>query len=206
VGEVIGNVNRRQDVEQGNGAEVANDLSAIRTQMALRWYALRVKSGKEKRVQDSLAMLRVENRLPTHLVNRRKNRRRPGTYKIHVPLMVGYVFVGFPPGPIAWDRIRGIHNVLAPVFYMASDGERRYAILPASWEDDLNPELLDPDRELKPSEIFGAGDVVTFRAGGFMGVKGHVIDADASEARILIELFNSTREIPVPLTAIKKAA
>lgn len=182
----------------------------------LRWFALRTGPQEEQlairilRRQDLLVSLPVEERY------RKENRYKKGKVAKQYPIMPGYILIGWGPGPIPWWSalrfriIKGVISITPP----PSKDDRYPAPIPSEIPHMQANRMLEKDVLTAPSFYkfqrtwgeYNPGDEVRVVAGAYEGWQTKVIAVSGREAKILLPLFGSDKEVTVPADHLEKAA
>lgn len=150
-----------------------DDLFSLDT-AELLWMVAHVRSRQEK----VLARFLVEQQAPFYLPQVETVRRRGGrTYRSHLPLLPGYVFLRLGPRQreLPWRS-----NVVA-------------ALLDVPDQEQLGNELAQIRRlqlagaSLRPEPVFATGDPVRVTSGVFAGYTGTVV-RQRGEARLIVQI------------------
>jgi len=136
--------------------------------------------------------------LPIKKVLRRKNRLSPEKVLVSQPLLVDWIFVGWPVGESRWHDLMEL-DVVSGV--MATGG-RPVEIPPArvmrlmrQWGGGhLSPEC---HRYLKTGCEFAAGDTVRVVAGALDGQEVRVVDASGPSVRALLNILGGEIEVEI---------
>ena len=171
------------------------------------WYALVVPAQKELAVRSMLEKAGLEVIVPVEMKWKRKGRhvRRAGRMvECEYPLMPRYVFVGFNGEPNWWylrnlefaDGRKVVQSVLG------------YGGMPRP----LKADAVNALHGLKfaiptfnPHKGVRVGDTAQFAFGPMRGQIAKVRKIVAKRARVLINLFNTWKEISVPLEFLEAA-
>ncbi len=170
------------------------------------WFAMRVRPLKELLAGIALTRMGIEHVVPVRLVRGRRRSRHVKTRlpPTQIPALPGFVFIRTSDGHLAGDAHRARTCPFIGKLVLMNG---KPAVLPNAWLDRLNPAALDPEH-LQPSPV-KIGDAVrlTEHAGAFAGLTGRAAsEAKQGEIRVLIEFFNSLREVSLPVYHIKAAA
>jgi transcription antitermination factor NusG len=199
---------QRSKVKQRPRQNRGLSQSTLETLGELHWYLARVPSGKEfvaERILDDAGVIVF---VPIETRFRRKNRYRKVKTEIKLPLVPGYVLVGFVPGELRWGklfRFRLIHGVVG------RDG--RPSRLPSHEVTRLLTrhtagEFLAPKAQqwMQTYREFSVGDRVEVLDGPF---EGHVFDVTkitGQNAKMVIDLLGTEQTIDVPISSLAKVS
>lgn len=171
------------------------------------WYAIVVPAQKELAVRSMLAKAGLEVIVPVEMKWKRKGRhvRRAGRMvECEYPLMPRYVFVGFERQP-DWWYLRNLEF---------ADGRKvvQSVLGTNGMPKPLTREAVDALKGLQfaiptfnPHKGVRVGDTAQFIYGPMRGQIAKVRKIVAKRARVLVELFNSWKEITVPLELLEAA-
>jgi transcription antitermination factor NusG len=170
--------------------------------MSLCWFAVTTPPLKERLAALSLQPVAAEVRVPMEQRTVRRHRRAKGSRKISLPILAGYVFVGFaqPPSREDWQAVLARHHVRKVI------GMREGQVLPMregdGWEARMDLSRLDvPDLEAE-RWFYAPGDDVLVTAGAFDSVPARCVEViNASQAKVLLQMFGSTMEMTIPYRA-----
>lgn len=164
----------------------------------MQWYVAVVPAQKEDAARKRLEELGYSVMLPVEIKWRRKSRHCRKREEVKVPLLPRYVFVGCE-GQLPWWHLNGCPLIQG---FLGRDG----------YPKPLPPEAVQALRGLdfaiptfNPHKSIRAGDEVQFAAGPLQGKIARVRKIVSKRARVLIEAFNSMREIEVPLEILEAA-
>lgn len=136
--------------------------------------------------------------LPVKKVLRRKNRFSPEKVFVSQPLLVDWVFVGWPAGENRWRDLMAL-DVVAGV--MGTGGRpvqvssSRMMGLMRQWGGGhLSPEC---QRYIKTGCEFAVGDVARVAAGPLDGQEVRIIDVDGPSVRALIAMLGGEIEVHI---------
>jgi transcription antitermination factor NusG len=173
----------------------------------MEWYALVVPAQKELAVRSLLAKAGLEVIVPVEMKWKRKGRhvRRAGRMvECEYPLMPRYVFVGFSGQPNWWV----IRN------YQFPDGSKMVqGVLGTNgMPRPLTAEAVHALKGLQfaiptfnPHKGVRAGDTAQFIYGPMRGQIAKVRKIVKRRAIVLVNLFNTWREMPVPIELLEAA-
>lgn len=129
-----------------------------------------------------------------------------------VPALRPYIFIDMAPR-MAWQRLHLCPVEVRPVGINGkppkplSDSGVAYISKPQRglWWDTEAPKSLSSD---STGPDFGIDDLVVIYGAGMDGLRARVIDIDQDsyEAKVLLPLFGSEREVKIPFNAAVKAA
>lgn len=136
--------------------------------------------------------------LPVKKVLRRKNRFSPEKVLVSQPLLVDWMFVGWPVGECRWHDLMELDVVTG----VMGTGGRPVEIPPArvmrlmrQWGGgQLSPEC---HRYLKTGCEFAAGDTVRVVAGPLDGQEVRVVDVSGPSVRALLNILGSEVEVKI---------
>lgn len=136
--------------------------------------------------------------LPVKKVLRRKNRFSPDKVLVSQPLLVDWMFVGWPVGESCWHDLMELDVVTG----VMGTGGRPVEIPPArvmrlmrQWGGgQLSPEC---HRYLKSGCEFAAGETVRVVAGPLDGQEVRVVDAAGSSVRALLNILGGEIEVEI---------
>lgn len=185
----------------------------------ITWYAVRTKKPKNPNrttcvvhgrrefvVEVILRRRGFEIFLPTKEVFRRKSKYTQKKVARRYPLLVGWVFVGWPTGEDRWHELADLDVVRG----VAGIGGRMFCIPPGvmSKLQAKYGENVAPDREqFMPTHYeFDVGDKVELSEGPFAdaGRKVEVIELDGPQAKVLVDLLGRETEIWVKAMSLQK--
>jgi transcription antitermination factor NusG len=146
-----------------------------------KWYALFVRTNREKLITQQLASRSVEHLLPTYESVRQWQDRK---VKLLKPLFPGYIFVNLPL--VERSKVLLIHNVVGLV------GTKNVPTVISNQEIEWIKLGLKHGKA-EPHRYLNVGDWVTIKTGAMAGLKG-----------ILVRMQNGTRVL-VHLHAICRA-
>ncbi len=145
--------------------------------------------------------------LPTKTVYRRKSRYTRDKHLVAYPLLVGWVFVGWPKGEYRWHDLFASHLVAAVA---GIDG--RPCPLPQDVMDGLfkrwgGPKTRAPGRErfMRTHFEFRIGDRARIVEGPLNGMEVRVVDLSGPGARVVLELLGGERVIEIDAMALEVA-
>lgn len=175
-----------------------------------RWHAFRVKPQKELWVARMLRRSDYRCAVPV----RRKFRKRAfkGAERVYrpVPLMPGYVWIGFE-GRVPWHDLFSAdrYYMLSVVGFNGRPAEMCPYQVERMLSNQRNGVYADDLlwRKMRTNTEYKPGDPVELDTPGFEGWKGKCIDI-TNEDKAIVELmiFGSVREIEVPVEAAVRAA
>lgn len=172
------------------------------------WFLFSVRPTFERQAQTVLQRCGYSVAVPCVAHWRRKTRHQKSRQKVLYPAIPSYVLVGFSEQPIPWLRFQRMPFVGAPVGFdgkpaqLDSEQVARFLVHPKFDEKSLS-ELF---RNMRTYHEYDVGDLVELDAPGFDGVRGRVVELDRRNARILIPMFGSERQVSVPVDAAIKVA
>jgi transcription elongation factor/antiterminator RfaH len=161
----------------------------------LRWYALRIKPGREKEVQKRLADRRIESFLPWLRTRRRRGRRMRCSV---IPLFPGYLFSRLDLtacGPSA-RYIPGVKDFLKF----------------GSHVTEVSPEIIEELRARCPGGVavidplkITPGEIVHIHEGPFAGLEAIFQRSlnDNERVAVLLQILGRQTPVELPLEAIE---
>lgn len=164
----------------------------------MQWYVAIVPAQRELDTQKLLEAHGYQTLVPIEYKWRRKNRYSRSRVEVRQPLLPRYVFVGIEGEPYWWHLRQfpwlqgflgkdGIPRPLPPEAVRALEG-LNFAI-----------PTFNPHKSIR------AGDQVQFASGPMHGKVARVRKIVSKRARVLIVVFNSLREVEVPLEILEAA-
>lgn len=185
------------------------------------WFAVRVIAGQRVRVGDDVdAPFLIERALQQRgfdTIAPRKTVYRYGNgvaarkrMKTEVPraILPGWVFVGWPAGENMWRQLSECPGVIA----VAKVDGRPAPISDSavrSFAAQFGSGLVtahERERYMRSRGEYAPGDTVRVVAGTFDGLEGQVVSVSRREAKILLPLFNSAREISIDAAMLELKA
>lgn len=156
----------------------------------------RRKTGTGKRVFVPELLLQragFEVFLPVKNVLRRKNRFCLDCERINVPLLVDWMFVGWPAGAPRWHELMRLDVVLG----VMGTGGRPVAVpgaaiqkLMRQWGGGVLSVACH--RYMTTGQVYQPGDVARIAAGSFAGFSMEVVEIGAKTARGLVDIFGKS--------------
>ncbi|MBR9651901.1 transcription termination/antitermination protein NusG [Thalassovita aquimarina] len=133
--------------------------------------------------------------LPVKKVWRRKNRFSPERVCVAQPLLVDWMFVGWPADQNRWADLMALDVVMG----VMGTGGRPIVMKPAtviSLMRRWGGGMLSPEchQMVKRSHEFEAGQVARIAAGPFQDFEAKVVEVDGPNIRVMLDLFG--RETP----------
>ncbi|GHE70097.1 hypothetical protein GCM10019059_32390 [Camelimonas fluminis] len=173
----------------------------------LQWYALRVAPQKEFAAQEILSRKGVTTYCPSDRRWRRPNRYVRAKELRDFPLVPGYVFAGFPPGTPLWFDLFSINIIVGCVGINGEPRQVRGDAMERMISKFRNG-LTRPDAEqfMQTHAEFEVGQTVVISTGPFDGMEVPVVGIVGPNAKVLIQLFNSTMEVEFPANILRPAA
>ena len=145
--------------------------------------------------------------LPTKKVWRRKSKYSPEKHLVAYPLLVGWVFVGWPKGDYRWLDLFSVNLV-----HEVAGVDGRPYVIPQRVMDGMfkrwgGPKTQAPERErlMRTHHEFKVGDSAKIVEGPFDGMCVKVADIRGPEARILLELLGGIQEIEINAMSLEAA-
>lgn len=136
--------------------------------------------------------------LPVKKVERRKNRFGPDTHLVAQPLLLDWMFVGWPSGEERWQDLMDLDVVMGimgtggrPIYFPP----RRVARLMRQWGGGHLSSACHQMAKQKFSYV--SGDVIKVPDGPFAGFDFTVVDVTTKSARGVIDIFG--RETPLEI-------
>ena len=168
----------------------------------LRWYAVSVASGFEKKmVQEITAKIASENLdkhfgqllVPTEEVVDLKNGKKRTLEK---RLMPGYLFIEMDMHDDAWFLVRSATKVLG--FLGAKKGKKPFPLSQKEMDRMLNKDTVE---EVKPklNSTYDVGEVVRVSTGPFADFQGSVEEVNQEKGRLVVSVMIFGRSTPVEL-------
>jgi transcription antitermination factor NusG len=165
-------------------------------------------TGKREFVIETLLRQRgFEVFLPTKKVWRRKSKYTKEKRLVSYPLLVGWVFVGWPMNQYRWGdlfRVNLVNDVAAV------DGVP--FMIPQSIMDDMfkrwgGPRTQAPERErfMRTHYEFNVGDKARVVEGPFDGQIIRVVDLRGAKAKVLLDFLGGEREIEIDTQLLEVA-
>ncbi len=174
------------------------------SKQAIQWYAVRVTQEAQRKRKfnntqppEFVGKMILERRgfnvfLPTKKVYRRKNKYSREKHLVKFPLMVGWMFVGWPADQDKWHELFKLRMVSS----VAGVQGRPFQI-PQSVMNDLFKRFgyraPDQERFMRTHHEFKVGDDVRVIGGPFDGQVVQVTELEGPKARVLMEFFGSQR-------------
>lgn len=173
---------------------------------ALQWYALRVSPQKEFAAQEILTRKGITTYCPSDRRWRKVSRYVRAKELRDFPLVPGYIFAGFRPGTQLWFDLFSINIIIGCV---GINGEPRR--IPGEAMSRMiriyRNGLTRPDEEHPmPAHEFSVGQSVRVVNGPFEGMQVPVVSVSGANARVLMDMFNSTFEVEMPAYILEPAA
>lgn len=187
--------------------------------MELQWYAARtkptanpnrntIKIGDERHfvVERILRQRGFEVFFPTKKVFRQKSKYSKEKREVRLPLLVGWVFVGWPVNQNRWADLFNSNAVSS----VAGCGGRAMRINPEDMDSAMqrwggqNAHAPDRERFMRTHHEFDIGDNVTILHGPFANCDARVEELRGFEARVMVDLFG--RETPMNINTMDLAA
>jgi transcription antitermination factor NusG len=130
--------------------------------------------------------------------------------RVPMPALRPYIFIDMAPR-MAWQRLHLCPVEVRPVGINGkppkplSASGIAYITDPGLglWRDTEAPKSFSSD---STGPAYAIDDLVMIYGCGFDGLKGKVVDITGSEAKVLLPLFGSDREVSIPHSAAIKAA
>lgn len=154
-----------------------------------KWFALRVRSNFETKVNDSLTQQSIGTFLPTSSEVMQWADRKKTTIR---PLFPGYVFARLEPGPQMYTAIatRGVVQILPSSHHPVSISDQEIESVRLVIASRLHVEACE----------YVTGDLVTIDSGPLAGVKG-IVKRTVGETRVAVSIEMLHRSIFVTLDA-----
>lgn len=143
--------------------------------------------------------------LPTKKVYRRKSKYTKEKHLVTYPLLVGWVFVGWPKGENRWHDLFSCNQVIE----VAGISRRPCPIPQADMHAMFNcwggPKTRAPERErfMRTHHEFRVGDQVKVAEGPLEGLEVRVAELSGSRARVILELLGGAREIEIEAMSLE---
>ncbi len=176
--------------------------ATLRTRADSPWFAIRVMSGREIAVKNSLEEAGVETIVPMRKGPEYRRRGRVIPARI-IPAMTGYVLVRFMASDEAFLGVQGVEHVIGVVGGCINPHRvpnSEVSIFKALADDGS----LDWERE---TIIFAIGERVLVSEGPFASFHGNIIscrDDGKGDAVIEIDMFGRPTPVLMPLAMIGK--
>ncbi len=170
----------------------------------LQWFCLRVAQQKEQIAERLLRENGYHAFCPTEIKWKRRHRRMMRREPVTYPLLIRYIFLGWPQGQaVPWLEIFRFRVVLSVVGQsgqpLAIPAAQMQRVFVASQEPIAYKRSVNPHRSLR------VGDNVEVIGGGFAGHMTQLTEVRGKTGRIILELLGAVREIEVPLEYLEVA-
>ncbi|MBB3567236.1 transcription termination/antitermination protein NusG [Rhizobium sp. BK491] len=166
------------------------------------WFAVRVMSGREIAVKNTLDDAGIEAVVPMRKGPEYRRRGRVIPSKM-IPAMTSYVLVRFMPSDEAFLGIQGIEHVIGVLG--GCDNPRRVPNSEVSrFKASADEGLLDWELE---TTVFKAGETVRVSSGPFASFSGKIVSCrndGRGDAVVEIDIFGRTTPTLMPLAILEK--
>jgi transcription antitermination factor NusG len=164
-----------------------------------------VRAGEEFAVEAILERRGFVAIVPMIKQYRRVNRYVKRKHQVSYPLIARYVLVGFD-GPAPWHEVFDI-SMVQSVVGVGDVPQKMQGRKVAKFLVDLG-EVVAPEAQqhMRTHQEFEEGDDVEIIGGVFDGHVVRVHKIEGSAAQVLLPLFGSVQEVPVPLANLVKSA
>ncbi len=162
----------------------------------LKWHVAYVKSRSEKKVQERLDKIRINNFLPLIKTIRQWSDRKKA---VQVPLFGGYIFVQLSPADYA--KVRMIEGLVNFIY------ENKQPAVVAQSQIDAIKQFLETGLPVSAQpDIFEQGEFVTINFGPLKGCSGEIIEIENEKHFIVrLNIINQILKISVPKSYLEKA-
>jgi transcription termination/antitermination protein NusG len=137
--------------------------------------------------------------LPVKQQWKRKNRYAPDEELVSYPLMVDWLFVGWPASECRWAKLMSLNVVIGVLGSGGKPirvGSDRISKLMSAWGGGVRAKRK---RSVRIAQSFSVGDVPTIVAGPFEGFSGKVLEVEAVSAKLMINIFGRSTPVSVPV-------
>lgn len=162
----------------------------------LNWHVAYVKSRSEKKVQERLDKLKINNFLPMIKSVRQWSDRKK---IVQLPLFSGYIFVQLKPADYAIVRmVEGLVNFIYE--------DKKPAIVPAQDIDAIKLFLTTGLPVSAYPDTFETGEQVRINFGPLKGLTGELVDIENEKHFIVrIAIINQIVQLTLPKAYLEKA-
>ena len=125
------------------------------------------------------------------------------------PVVPRHLFAGFPVGTMPpWYLLGDFPLILGVIGHKGRPHKANRKEFPKLAPVYANGSLRAPveQQHMRTREEFGVGDTVEILDGPFRGHQVKVIEINGNMATIVLKLFNTEREMPMPLETMTKVA
>jgi len=169
---------------------------ALSAENNLKWHVAYVKSRSEKKVQERLDKIRINNFLPLIKTVRQWSDRKKA---VQVPLFGGYIFVQVTAAD--YVKVRMIEGLVNFIYE-----NKQPAIVPQSQIDAIKQFLKTGLPVIAQPDTFEQGEFVTINFGPLKGCSGELIEIENEKHFIVrLNIINQILKISVPKSYLEKA-